>query len=311
MTRPVAQPAAHASGLVALDISDFERPARAPSGEPAHMGWVATSLLMIDLTYQRDLGRPGRGHVLAIAEHFDWSCFGVIDVAPAEGVPGHYAVIDGQHRAHAAALLGIARLPCRILPLARREQAAAFARINGMVRALTPYHIFKAARGAGEPWAVAMDAIATRAGCKVMTYNVASHNRAPRELHCLDALRRMAERKVMHRALYVGLASLAASEQGARAAVWTGLGIRAWLEAVADVSCDGRCDPPGAERAFALVLARNDLRAMTRAVRDEVNARRDKGLPTAGQVGLLQARIDAAIEAVLPDRAAVMARAGK
>ncbi len=275
------------------------------------MGWVETDRIVIDQSYQREIGRKGAAHVMAIAERFDWSCFGVIDVAPAQGKPGFFAVIDGQHRVHAAALLGIAKLPCLILPLDRRQQAAAFARINGAVRPLTPYHIFKAALAAGEPWAVEMDAIASRAGCKVMTYNVASHMRLPRELHCLEALRRLAEKPVLHRALFVGLASLSASEQGSRAAVWTGLGIRAWLAAIEDVSCDGRCDPPGAERAFAHALSKIDLQAMARAVRNEVTERRDKGLPTAGQAGLLQTRIDMAIEAILPNRAAVMARAGQ
>ena len=48
---------------------------------------------MVDVTYQREIGRRGAVNVNQIAENFDWSKFAPVIVAPVEG--GHFAIVTG------------------------------------------------------------------------------------------------------------------------------------------------------------------------------------------------------------------------
>src|SRR6266550_4097499 len=84
-----------------LSTQRFSSPASQFSPGPApFLEWIETSRLVVDVTYQREIGRRGAVNVNQIAENFDWSKFAPVIVAPVEG--GHFAIVDGQHRTTAA-----------------------------------------------------------------------------------------------------------------------------------------------------------------------------------------------------------------
>jgi hypothetical protein len=82
-------------------------------------------------TYQREISRAGSINVERIAEYFGWEKFSPVIVAPVEG--GMFSIIDGQHRATAAMLRGIEKVPYEIVHIDRARQAEAFAAINGNI----------------------------------------------------------------------------------------------------------------------------------------------------------------------------------
>lgn len=132
------------------------------------LGWVATSSLVIDTDYQRDVGLAGKAHIQRIAEKFSWAKFAPLIVAPTGD--GRFAIIDGQHRATAAKARALSKLPALIIPISPEEQASAFAAINGNVTPISSMHVFKAALAAGEQWARDIEDCAGAAGVRVLRY---------------------------------------------------------------------------------------------------------------------------------------------
>ena len=110
-----------------IDIDGMQPAELAPQPAP-QMLWVEIDQLVIDDRYQRPLNAGNRSAIRRIAGAFRWSRFSPIIVAPIEG--GRYALIDGQHRAHAAALCGIESIPAMVALVAPEEQAQAFIEIN-------------------------------------------------------------------------------------------------------------------------------------------------------------------------------------
>ncbi|MEA2772249.1 MAG: hypothetical protein QOD93_5211 [Acetobacteraceae bacterium] len=80
--------------------------------------------------------RAGSVNIARIAEYFEWSKFSPVIVAPVEG--GLFSIIDGQHRATAAALRGVPEVPCEIVHIDRTRQAEAFAAINDNTTKVPP-----------------------------------------------------------------------------------------------------------------------------------------------------------------------------
>jgi ParB-like chromosome segregation protein Spo0J len=64
-------------------------------------------------------------------------------VSPVEG--GKFAIIDGQHRATSAALMGFDSVPCQIVIAAREKQVAAFKAINGTTTPISQMALHAAA----------------------------------------------------------------------------------------------------------------------------------------------------------------------
>jgi hypothetical protein len=89
-------------------------------------------------------------------------------VAPAGS--GLYAIVDGQHRSTAAALLGLDRVPCAVIDVNRAAQAAAFKAINGNVSKLHSVQIYHAALAAGDPEAMRVDAICKKSGVTILRF---------------------------------------------------------------------------------------------------------------------------------------------
>jgi len=137
MTRPI-----DTSGYAALTRPDSLGPA-------PQLQWIAIEQLVIDDSYQRDITKQGRGNVRAIAENFSWTFFAPVIVSPIEG--GRYAIIDGQHRTTAAALVGAKEVPCALVIADRVTQAKAFRAINAQITRMHPLQIFQARLAAGDP----------------------------------------------------------------------------------------------------------------------------------------------------------------
>lgn len=134
--------------------------------------WVRIADLVVDEAYQRPIAKAGRANVSRIAETFDWSKFAPLICAAVEG--GRFAIIDGQHRATAAATRGVESVPAMIVIADRARQAEAFAAVNAQITRLNAGQIFKARLASGEPEARAIAEACEAAGVRIVGTNVES-----------------------------------------------------------------------------------------------------------------------------------------
>lgn len=156
----------------AISISGYERPPVRDLGARPTLDWFDVADLVVDETYQRRISREGQRAVRRIAAEFDWSFFSPLIIAPIEGKK--YAIIDGQHRATAAMLVGIRKVPCELVLADPRQQAAAFAAINGKIQRASAMQIYHAARAAGETWALRVDRVCQAAGVTILKYPISA-----------------------------------------------------------------------------------------------------------------------------------------
>lgn len=180
------------------------------------LDWIEISRMVIDDTYQRPINFGGMRTIKAIAANFRWSCFTPVLLAPIEG--GQFAVIDGQHRVHAALLCGIKSVPAMVVPIAATEQAAAFVAVNTARTAMSSFNKYKAGLAAGEAWAVACDSAVTDAGCRLMRFHPSSQNKKPGEVYCVGLIRAMVEGGHA-RAVTTALTAVSALDEGGTSAV--------------------------------------------------------------------------------------------
>jgi ParB-like nuclease domain len=149
------------SGRVVADVTrrpvdiGQRRVVPANPGPAPVLQWIPLDRLVIDDDYQRPLGKANWAAIQKIADAFAWSRFQPLLVAPVAG--GQFAVIDGQHRAHAAMLCGIPEVPAVAVQVDLAEQSSAFAWVNSQQIRVSVFHILKAALAAGEDWAVRAD----------------------------------------------------------------------------------------------------------------------------------------------------------
>lgn len=171
----------------AIDISTVPPPRDVDAGPAPMLQWLKINDLVVDDGYQRSLQRSNWKAIRRIAEQFKWSRFSPVFVAPIEG--GRYAIIDGQHRTHAAALCGFDQVPCQVVQMSREEQAASFAAVNGLVTKVTLWNVFKAALVAGEPWALESAKACEDAGCRLMTSAGSTDSKKPGEIYAISLVR--------------------------------------------------------------------------------------------------------------------------
>jgi len=161
-------------------------------GERPELQWLKISRLRIDPRYQRDIGRRGADNILAIAPAFRWAKFGPLIVAPiGEGL---FAIVDGQHRATAAALRGFESVPCVIIAADDAEQADAFVAINANVTAMSPLQLHAARLAAGNKTAVALTEVCLEAGVTICRYPVPANKMKPGETLAVAMLQGALER---------------------------------------------------------------------------------------------------------------------
>ncbi|MDS9467324.1 hypothetical protein RGQ15_07020 [Paracoccus sp. MBLB3053] len=128
----------------------LESPDRAASFE-----MIPVSDLIIDGHYQRSMSAKGRSTVARIIAEFDWLRFGAISVVRKDG---KLSVVDGQHRAVAAAAMGIQDVPAMVA-VGEAAEAATFVAINDVRTAVTPVDKFRAKVAAGDPDALELGAM--------------------------------------------------------------------------------------------------------------------------------------------------------
>lgn len=176
-------------GIVTLrrvDVSDLAAvEALCDAGAAPELRWLPVADLVIDPAYQREI--TNASHVRRIAAVFRWANFSPLMVN--DRGDGQFAVIDGQHRAHAAALAGHAKVPCLVARMSVALEAGAFAAVNGLVQKVSGVALFRAALAAGEGWAVAVDQFATRHGCVALQYQPSAATRRPGTLVCVALIR--------------------------------------------------------------------------------------------------------------------------
>lgn len=171
----------------AIEVQSAIAPRQVDAGAAPMLQWLKISDLAVDDDYQRVLQRSNWKAIKRIADQFKWSRFSPVFVAPIEG--GKYAIIDGQHRTHAAALCGFDQVPCQVVQMTREEQAASFAAVNGLVTKVTLWNVFKAALVAGEHWAVESNKAVADAGCRLMTSAGSTDSKKPGEIYAISLVR--------------------------------------------------------------------------------------------------------------------------
>lgn len=182
-------------------------------GTIPEMAIVPISKLRIDPRFQRDITRRGLATISKICANFSWSRFAPLMVARVPGEDGLCSVIDGQHRATAALILGIVEVPCAIVNATETEQAAIFSAVNGNVTPVTILQLFKAARASNAEWAHQIDAACAMGGLTALVYPKARSEIKPFETMAIGTLRRAIIRFGVDD---VGKAlAVAAKEQGA------------------------------------------------------------------------------------------------
>ena len=175
-------------GLRPIDPSDFAAvPGDADAGPAPMLQWVAVADLVVDDRYQRPVYGAGRQNVRRIAERFRWSKFAPLIVSPVAG--GKFAVIDGQHRATAAALRGITSVPAQVVIAGVAEQAEAFRAVNGQVTRVNSLALQHAAVSAGNIEALAVQSVAEAAGVTILRYPKAALSLEPGETLALGAIK--------------------------------------------------------------------------------------------------------------------------
>jgi len=155
-----------------------------PAGAPGRFEMVPVGALVVDREYQRDISAASTRVIRRIVAEFDWRKFlPVICVAREK----YHHVIDGQHRATAAATLGIDRVPAYVLDCTPAEAAGAFAAINGTVTPVAPVDLWFSMLAAGDPEAVALQDVFEAAEV-VVTRRKAAHGVG--ETRSINVLRR-------------------------------------------------------------------------------------------------------------------------
>lgn len=212
-----------------IDTTGFKPATLADQPQPMLI-WADLSDLVIDRRYQRTVTAKGRCAIQRIADGFDWRKYQPILVAPTEG--GKLAVVDGQHRAHAAALCGIEKLPAMTVPMTPTEQAAGFAAINRDRISMDAPTIYRAELAAGTPWAVACKDAVEAAGCKLATSNATASRKPPRTVYATNLIRRMVQNGEAA-AVTSGLRAISESPAGEDVESYVGPVLSVWLPALA------------------------------------------------------------------------------
>lgn len=179
------------------------------AGPAPMLQWLEIEKLVIDDRYQRPLAPHNWKSIRAIADQFMWSRFSPVLCAPVAG--GKFAIIDGQHRTHAAMLCSHKEVPCQIVQMDLSEQASSFKSVNANTTRVSGFHILRAALTAGEQWALDLRKVAENGNCDLMTSNASSEARKPGQIFSIHSFRRIVENS-NHKTVSLALRTLMAAE---------------------------------------------------------------------------------------------------
>lgn len=206
-----------------------EAPVSADPGPKPVLSWLALADLVIDDSYQRPIDEGGWLRIRRIAAAFHWSKFSPMMVAPLDG--GRFAVIDGQHRAHAAMLCGIRTVPALIAPAAPSAQAGAFVAVNGTAAPLNRIALYRAALVAGEEWALTIQRVVRAAGLEAATSSPSGNARRPWVIYSIGTIRRFTD--AGHGSVVTdALSALRDYDRVGRVALYSDYILQPWLKAV-------------------------------------------------------------------------------
>lgn len=197
--------------------------------EAPEVRWVPISDIVIDDSYQRPLLKSNWTAITRIAKAFTWARFTPVLLAPVAG--GRLALIDGQHRTHAALMRGYTSVPAMIVRMTHEEQAEAFAHVNNDTIKITLFHIYKAALAAGSDWAIRSRKACEDAGCRLMPFNKSSFQKQPGEVYTISLIRSLIE-DGCDEVVSVGLGALRGSSIGEHPDAYSATFIRPWLTTV-------------------------------------------------------------------------------
>ncbi len=175
---------------IALD--DLPEPIGIAEQPSPMLQWVEIAQMVVDDQYQRPITKRGWAIINQIARNFRWACFTPVLLAPIEG--GRFAIIDGQHRVHAATICGVKSVPAMVVPIAATEQAQAFLQVNTQRQGMSQFSLYKAGLASGEPWAKACESAVADAGCRLMSFHPSAKNKKPGEIYAVGMVRQMVER---------------------------------------------------------------------------------------------------------------------
>jgi ParB-like nuclease domain len=165
---------------------------RSDPGAKPELKWLNVEKLYVDSRYQRNTkSEASRKNLRFLAEEFKWSRFGTLIVCfvPAEK---KYAVLDGQHRLHAAVALGFTEVPCSIAKdLDFETQAKSFVAINTKRVQLNSLAAFHAAVAAGDKTAAAIKEILDECKIDVPRNPVIGSETGPRQMQSPGSLAKM------------------------------------------------------------------------------------------------------------------------
>lgn len=161
------------------------------------LAWVAVGDLAVDPTYQRSISDRGARLLGRLVRRWDWARVGALVVTQEQGgdSPARWLVIDGQHRALAAAALGIEALPAVVATGEAADtaaQAQGFLGVNRDRTAVGPIDRFRAALAAGDRQAAEVAEMLADLG---ISWNVASTGPVPAgHLRCITRVQRLVQR---------------------------------------------------------------------------------------------------------------------
>lgn len=155
----------HYRHIPSVPLADRDvQPAKGQCGE---LRMLPPGELLVDSRYQREIGPLGNLKIKRIAAGFDWGKFAPLLVVQLEG-SNVFAIIDGQHRAAAAAARDdIPLVPCFVLSLPLKAQAETFIAINNEGTKITTGALWHARATAGDREALEVITCATAAGVKI------------------------------------------------------------------------------------------------------------------------------------------------
>jgi hypothetical protein len=156
--------------MLPISVENFTARSDVSAGPAPMLQWLQIENLVVDPSYQRPICGRGRTNVDRIAREFNWRFFAPVVVSPVEG--GKFAIIDGQHRTTAAALVGFDTVPCQVVIAGHEEQAAAFKAINGDTTPMSRMALHAAAVVANEAHAVKIAKVCACAEVELLRYPV-------------------------------------------------------------------------------------------------------------------------------------------